>query len=206
MASVKVLDQNKKEVGDLTLAPEVFEVEVKPELLNLVVRAHRAALRSGTHATKNRAKINGGGRKPWRQKGTGRARAGTTRSPLWRHGAVVFGPQPRSYGFKINKKVKRLALKMALSARLASEGLMVVSNIELPEIKTKLFKDVAEKLGLKKALIVIEKEDNNLCLSARNIPGVTVTTQEKLSVFDILRHPQLVMFQEAANQVQERLK
>ena len=152
MAVVKVIDQSNTEVGELTLAPEVFEVEVKPEILHLVVRQYRAGLRAGTHGTKNRALITGGGRKPWRQKGTGRARAGTTRSPLWRHGATVFGPQPRDYSFKVNKKVRQLAMKMALSSRLSGEKLTVVDKLELPEIKTKLFKQIAETLGLKKSL------------------------------------------------------
>ena len=205
MAVVKVIDQSNTEVGELTLAPEVFEVEVKPEILHLVVRQHRAGLRAGTHGTKNRALISGGGRKPWRQKGTGRARAGTTRSPLWRHGATVFGPQPRDYGFKVNKKVRQLAMKMALSSRLAGEKLTVVNKLELSEIKTKLFKQIADSLGLKKALIVLEKVDNNLSLSARNIPGLTVVTQDKLNVYDVLAHQQLVMDQATAASVQERL-
>lgn len=206
MAVVKVYDQTNKEIGEMTLSPEVFEVEVRPEILHLVVRQHQAAHRAGTHSTRNRARIHGGGHKPWRQKGTGRARAGTSRSPLWRHGAITFGPQPRDYGFKINKQVRRLAMKMALSARFASSGLVVVDSIQLPEIKTKKFKEVAETLGLKKALIIVEKEDNNLALSARNFPGVTVKTHEKLNVYDILAHPQLIMFQQAAHLVQERLK
>ncbi|TVM12261.1 50S ribosomal protein L4, partial [Oceanidesulfovibrio indonesiensis] len=147
MPTISVYDQTKKEVGKLELAPEVFEVAVKPEILHLVVRQQEALKRAGTHATKNRAKIAGGGRKPWRQKGTGRARAGTTRSPLWRHGATVFGPQPREYGFKVNKKIKQLAMKMALSSRLAEDKLMVVKAFELPEVKTKSFVEVKNALG-----------------------------------------------------------
>ncbi|THB67168.1 MAG: 50S ribosomal protein L4 [Desulfovibrio sp.] len=207
MAQVKVYDQDRKEVGELSLAPEVFEVEVKPEILHLVVRQQMAAKRAGTHATRNRARIRGGGRKPWRQKGTGRARAGSGRSPLWRGGATIFGPQPRDYGFKVNKKVRSLAMRMALSARLAEEGgLMVVRSIDMPEIKTKLFSQVAKNLGLKKALIVLEEEDNNLSLSARNIPGLKVLTQDRLNVRDILTHPQLVLIEGAAKAVSERLK
>lgn len=206
MAVVKVYDQDKKEAGELTLAPEVFEVEVKPEILNLVVRAHRAGLRAGTHATKTRAYVSGGGAKPWRQKGTGRARSGSNRSPIWRGGAVIFGPQPRDYGFKINKKVRQLALKMALSSRFADESLMVVKGIELPEIKTRLFAKVANALGLEKALVITAEADAALTLSARNIPGITLITADQLSVYEILKHPKLVMFQGAVESVQARLK
>lgn len=207
MAVFKVFDQTRKEVGEVTLSPEIFEVEVKPEILNLVVRQKRAADRAGTHATKNRAKITGGGKKPWRQKGTGRARAGSTRSPIWRHGAVVFGPQPRDYSFKVNKKVRKLAMRMALSSRASGEAsFLVLDKIELPEIKTKLFAQVAIGLGLKKALIVVDKEDNNLSLSARNVPGITVLPMDRLSVYEVLRHPQLVMLKEAATGLEERLK
>mgnify|MGYP001417912870 CR=1 FL=1 len=206
MAVVKVYDQSKNEVGELSLAPEVFEVQVKPEILHLVVRAQQAAARAGTHSTKERADVSGGGHKPWRQKGTGRARSGSTRSPIWRGGAIIFGPHPRSYSFKVNKKVRQLAMKMALSSRLAEEDLLILRGIDMPEIKTKRFKTVADELGLKKALIVLDKDDNNLALSARNIPGLTVTTQDRLNVREVLAHPQLVLFEAAAVAMQERLK
>ncbi|GFM34341.1 50S ribosomal protein L4 [Desulfovibrio subterraneus] len=206
MAVVKVYDQNKQEAGDITLAPEVFEVEVKPEILNLVVRAQRAAMRAGTHATKTRAEVSGGGAKPWRQKGTGRARSGSSRSPIWRGGAIIFGPQPRDYGFKVNKKVRRLAMRMALSSRLAAESLMVVKGIELPEVKTKLMAEVVSKLGLGKALIIANGADEKLALSARNLPGITVQNVEQLNVYDVLRHKQLVLLEGAVEPVQERLK
>ncbi len=206
MASVNILDQTSKTVGSIDLSPDVFEVAVRPELMHLVVRGHMAARRQGTHATKNRSLKRGGGRKPWRQKGTGRARAGSTRSPLWRGGGVTFGPQPRSYDIKINRKVKRLALRMALSSRLAEENLLVVDAISLPEVKTKGFVQVVQDLGLKKALIVFKDPDNTLVLSARNIPGVTTLPAEQLNVYDVLRHPQLVMLKSAVEDVQERLK
>lgn len=206
MAVVKLYDQNKVEAGEITLAPEVFEVEVKPEILNLVVRAQRAAKRAGTHSVKGRSDIRGGGAKPWRQKGTGRARAGSSRSPIWRGGAVTFGPQPRDYGFKVNKKVRRLAIKMALSSRLTGENLMVVNGIELPEVKTKLMAGVTEALGLNKALIVAKDFDEKLVLSARNLPGITVQSVEQLNVYDVLRHKQLVLLEGAVESVQERLK
>lgn len=206
MAVVKVYDQNKAEAGDITLAPEVFEIEVKPEILNLVVRAQRAAMRSGTHSVKTRAEVSGGGAKPWRQKGTGRARSGSSRSPIWRGGAIIFGPQPRDYGFKVNKKVRRLAMRMALSSRLAAESLMVVKAIELAEVKTKLMADVVSKLGLGKALIIANGVDEKLALSARNLPGITVQNVEQLNVYDVLRHKQLVLLESAVEPVQERLK
>lgn len=206
MAVVKLYDQNKAEAGEITLAPEVFEVEVKPEILNLVVRAQRAAKRAGTHSVKGRSDIRGGGAKPWRQKGTGRARAGSSRSPIWRGGAVTFGPQPRDYGFKVNKKVRRLAIKMALSSRLTGENLIVVNGIELPEVKTKLMAGVTEALGLNKALIVAKDFDEKLVLSARNLPGITVQSVEQLNVYDVLRHKQLVLLEGAVESVQERLK
>ena len=206
MAVVKVYDQNKKEAGEVTLAPEVFEVEVRPEILNLVVRAQLAAKRAGTHATKTRAFVSGGGAKPWKQKGTGRARSGSNRSPIWRGGAVVFGPQPRDYSFKVNTKVRALALKMALSSRLAAATLLVVKGIELPEVKTKLFAKVAGDLGLNKALIVSPEENNTLTLSARNLPGITLTTPERLSVHEILRHKQLVLLEGAVEPVQARFQ
>lgn len=206
MAKLSIIDQNKKEVGNIELAPEVFEVEIRPEILQLVVRAQLAAKRAGTHATKNRALITGGGRKPWRQKGTGRARAGSSRSPLWRGGATTFGPQPRSYEFKVNKKVRKLAMKMALSSRLSEDKLLVVKSIDMPEIKTKAFVEVKKNLGLEKALIVVKEADKNLALSARNIPGIKVVEADKLNVYDVLLHPELVMLEGAAVDVQERLK
>ncbi|NDV28284.1 50S ribosomal protein L4 [Desulfovibrio sp. JC010] len=206
MATITIYDQTKKEVGSMDLAPEVFEVPVKPEILHLVVRSQLAAKRQGTHATKTRGMKRGGGAKPWRQKGTGRARAGSTRSPLWRGGGTTFGPQPRDYSFKVNKKVRRLALRMALTSRLSEEKLMVVKNIDLPEIKTKLFVEVAEALGLNKALVIVKDADNKLLLSARNIPGIKLISADQLNVYDILKHRQVVMLENAAQDLQERLK
>jgi large subunit ribosomal protein L4 len=206
MAKLQVVDQNNKKVGDIELAPEVFEVEIQPEILNLVVRYQRAAKRQGTHATKNRALITGGGRKPWRQKGTGRARAGSSRSPLWRGGATTFGPQPRDYSFKVNKKVRKLALQMALTSRVSEQKLTVVKSIELAEVKTKAFAAVADKLGLGKTLIVAKDADEKLVLSARNMPHIKVIEADKLNVYDVLLYPELVMLETAAQDVQERLK
>ncbi|MDO5483441.1 MAG: 50S ribosomal protein L4 [Desulfovibrionaceae bacterium] len=204
MATVKVYDQNKQESGEVTLASDVFEVEVRPEILNLVVRAQMAAKRAGTHKAKTRAFVSGGGNKPWKQKGTGRARSGSNRSPVWRGGAIVFGPTPRDYSFKVNSKVRALALKMALSSRLSAENLLVVKGIELPEAKTKHFAKVAGALGLGKALIVTPEADETLNRSARNIPGLTLTTPDRLSVLEVLKHKQLVLFEGAVESVQAR--
>lgn len=209
MAVMKVYDQNKQEVGEVTLAPEVFEVEVRPEILNLVVRAYRAAQRAGTHAAKTRAFVSGGGKKPFKQKGTGNARQGSNRSPIMRGGAIIFGPQPRDYSFKVNKKVRALALRMALSSRVA-DGLMVVKGIELAEAKTKLFAGVAKSLGLTKALVVASPEENGvnptLALAARNIPGITLVTPDAVSVYDVLNCKQLVVLEGALPHLEERLK
>ena len=206
MAQVTIYDQTKQEAGSVTLSPEIFEVPVRPEILNLVVRAQRAELRAGTHSTLTRSMMKGGGAKPFRQKGTGRARAGSNISPIWRGGAVTFGPQPRDYSFKVNKKVWRLALKMALSSRVADEQLMVVKGIVLPEAKTKHFAKVKADLGFgKKTLVVATEQDEALFLSARNIPGVLVMTAEQLNVYDVLNHPQLVVLESALERVVARL-
>ena len=209
MAVMKVYDQNKQEAGEVTLAPEVFEVEVRPEILNLVVRAYRAAQRAGTHAAKTRAFVSGGGKKPFKQKGTGNARQGSNRSPIMRGGAIIFGPQPRDYSFKVNKKVRALALRMALSSRVA-DGLMVVKGIEIAEAKTKLFAGVAKNLGLTKALVVTAPEENGvnptLALAARNLPGITHGTPDAVNVYDVLNCKQLVVLEGALPHLEERLK
>ena len=204
MAVVKVYDQDRREAGEVTLASEVFEVEVRPEILNLVTRAWLAAKRAGTHAVKTRARVRGGGAKPWRQKGSGRARAGSNRSPIWRGGGVVFGPQPRDYSYKVNAKVRALAMKMALSSRLAGDALTVLTGIELPEAKTRHFAKIAGVLGLEKALIVAGGAQETLARCARNIPGITLTSAERLNVYDILKHKQLVLLQDAVAPVQAR--
>ncbi len=206
MAVVKVYDQDKTEQGEVTLSADVFEVAVRPEILHLVARAQQAAKRAGTHAAKTRAYVSGGGVKPWRQKGTGHARSGSNRSPVWRGGAVVFGPQPRSFAFKVNKNIRMLALRMALTAKLAGDALMVVKNIEIAEPKTKLFAGVANKLGLEKALIIVPEATRNVALASRNLPGVSLTTPDQLSVYEILKHKQVVLLEGAVEPVETRLK
>lgn len=206
MAVVKMYDQDKKEAGEITLAPEVFEVEVRPEILHFVVRAYRAGLRAGTHSVKTRAFVSGGGRKPFKQKGTGHARQGSNRSPIMRGGAVIFGPQPRDYSFKVNKKIKSLALRMALSSRLTDNDIMVVKGISLPEAKTKHFAKVAKGLGLSKALVVASPEEAALALSARNIPGITLVTPDAVNVYEVLNHKQVVLLEGALPHLEQRLK
>jgi large subunit ribosomal protein L4 len=205
MISEKVYSRDNQEVGEIELAEGVFSIGVRPQLLHLAVRSHLAAVRSGTAEVKNRARITGGGKKPWRQKGTGRARAGSGRSPLWRGGAITHGPQQRDYSFKLNKKVRKLALKMALSAKLAENRLKIVDDLDLPEVKTKQFVEIKGKLGLKKPLIVTGKQYNNLELSVRNVPGSQVVTQDSINIYDILRHSELVMDKQAVQALQERL-
>lgn len=204
MATIKVYDQEKQEVGSVELAPEVFEVEARPEILNLVVRAQRAAQRAGTHKAKTRAFVSGGGVKPRKQKGTGRARAGSNRSPIWRGGAIIFGPLPRDYSFKVNSKVRSLAMRMALSSRVAGNNLLVVKGINLPDGKTKNFAKVAKTLGLTQALVVAPEMTENLDRSSRNLPNVTLTTPDRLSVYEILKNKQLVLLQDAIAPVEAR--
>ena len=209
MAVVKMYDQDNKEAGEITLAPELFEVEVRPEIMHLVVRAHRAGLRAGTHATKTRAFVSGGGRKPFKQKGTGHARQGSNRSPIMRGGAIIFGPQPRDYSFKVNKKVRSLALRMALSSRLQDNDIKVVKAISLPEAKTRHFAKVAETLGLTKALVVTSPQDDSvasLMLAARNIPGITLVTPDAVNVYEVLNHKQVVFLESALPHLENRLK
>ena len=205
MLSAKVYSQDNQEVGEIDLQENVFSVSVKPELMHQAVKSHRAAVRSGTVGVKNRALISGGGRKPWRQKGTGRARAGTGRSPLWRGGAIIHGPKARDYSFKLNKKVRRLALKMALSTKYAQDKLQILDKLELNRIRTKDFVNIKNNLGLKKPLIVTAEKSNNLELSARNVPGVEVITQDSINVYEVLKHQELIMDKQAVEKLQERL-
>lgn len=205
MAIVKIYDQNKQETGELTLASELFEVEPRPEILNLVVRQYRNSLRAGTHAVKTRAHVSGGGRKPFKQKGTGNARQGTNRAPQMRGGAIIFGPQPRDYSFKVNKKIRRLALRMAVSSRV-DNGFMVVDKFTLPEAKTKHFVKIARSLELTKALIVVPEGYDDVILAARNIPKLKIVGAQSVNVYEVLSHKQFVVVQNALSSLEERLK
>lgn len=204
MATVKVYNQHKQVSGEITLAPDVFEIEPRPEILNFVVRAQMAARRAGTHNAKTRAQVSGGGVKPWKQKGTGRARSGSNRSPIWRGGAIIFGPQPRDYGFKVNRKVRELAMRMALSSKLAANALTVVDKIEIAEAKTKLFATVAKELELDKALIVMPDQDELLKRASANLPGITMTTPDQLNVLSILDTKQLIIMEGAVGKIETR--
>lgn len=204
MATVKVYNQKKQETGDITLAPEIFEIEARPEILNFVVRSQMAANRSGTHSVKTRGMVSGGGVKPWKQKGTGRARAGSNRSPIWRGGAIIFGPQPRKYGFKVNRKIRALAVKMALSSKLGSGNLIVMDKIELEQPKTRFFAKVAKDMDFEKSLIVLPDENVNLMRASNNLPGITTTIPGQLNVWQILKHKQLVLFKDAIPIIEKR--
>ncbi len=201
-----VRDQENNRVGEIQLPDHIFQVQIKAEVLHRVVKAHLAARRVGTASVKSRSTIRGGGAKPWRQKGTGRARAGTRRSPLWTGGAVTHGPSPRNYRIKVNKKFKRAALKMALSSKNQAGQLLVLDKLALDQPKTKAFLAVKNKLGLQKALIVLAKQDNNIELATRNIPGIQVIKENELNVYDILNCSQLILTTEAIETIQERLQ
>jgi large subunit ribosomal protein L4 len=205
MAVVDVYDINRAKVGEINLRDDIFSVPVQGHIMHEVVTMQLACRRSGTASTKGRAEVRGGGHKPWRQKGTGRARAGSNRSPLWRGGGVVFGPKPRSYAYKVPKKVRRLALKMALSSKLANSQLLILNQYPFEAPKTKEFVRVLENLQIDKALFITAADDQVLTLSSRNVPHVQVMRPEGLNVYDILRYDYLVVFQPAISQIEERL-
>jgi large subunit ribosomal protein L4 len=186
------------------LADDVFGVVVKPHLIHEVVKMQLAQRRRGTASTKGRSQVRGGGRKPWRQKGTGRARAGTTRSPLWRGGGIVFGPLPRDYGYKVPKKVRKQALKSALTQKLVEDKLIIVDSISLDSIKTKKFLSIMGNLNISDALI-IDQDNLNLRLSARNVPKIKVLQPDGLNTYDILRYDYLVLTAPSVKKIEERL-
>ncbi len=205
MPLVKVYSTGKKKVSEIKLDEQIFNTEIKGYLLHDVVRMQLAKRRAGTASTKNRSAVRGGGRKPYKQKGTGRSRAGTIRSPLWRGGGVIFGPTPRDFDFGIPKKVRKQALRIALSVRVGEGKLLVLNQFQLKEIKTKSFLEVLDRFGMEKALIVIGRENFNLERSARNVPGVKVLRVEGLNVYDILHHENLILVKDAVEKIQERL-
>ena len=206
MTKVSVLSQTGASVGEIELNDAIFGIEPNEAVLFDAVIAQRASLRQGNHKVKNRSEVAGGGRKPWRQKGTGRARQGSIRSPQWRGGGVVFGPTPRSYSFKLPKKVRRLALKSALSAKVLEQNFVVLDALTLDAPKTKDFKAVLAALEInKKALFVTAEVNENVVLSARNISGVTVVTAEGINVLDLLGHDKVVFTKAAVEKVEEVL-
>ncbi|AVP36495.1 50S ribosomal protein L4 [Staphylococcus felis] len=206
MANYDVLKVDGSKAGTVELSDAVFAIEPNNDVLFEAINLQRASLRQGTHAVKNRSAVRGGGRKPWRQKGTGRARQGTIRAPQWRGGGVVFGPTPRSYAYKMPKKMRRLALRSAISAKVQENELKIVDNFNLDAPKTKEFKTTLTNLELpKKVLVVTNGEDLNVELSARNIPGVQISTPEGLNVLDITNATSILITEEAAKKVEEVL-
>ena len=205
MPVVDVYNTTKEKVGSVELDDAVFGAEVKEHLFHMMVRYQLAARRAGTHATRRRAEVAGGGKKPWRQKGTGRARQGSTRAPHWRGGGVVFGPQPRSHAFKLNKSVRRAALRGALSRRLGESALFVLEGISFPELKTRHFASFMKTFGFESLLVVVPEADAHVSLAARNIPGVTVLPAVGLNVYDVLRHRNIALTNAAIAPIVERL-
>lgn len=204
MAKLSVLDMKGKKVSDIELNDSIFAIEPNMSAMHLVVVNYLANQRQGTQSTLTRSEVSGGGKKPWRQKGTGRARQGSTRAPQWYHGGIALGPKPRDYGFSINKKVRRLAMKSALSSKVASDEMIVLDSLAMDAIKTK---DVAAVLSAikagKKTLIVLPEKNDVIYKSARNIAGVNVTLVSTLNVYDILNCDTIVVLKDAASKIEE---
>ncbi|GGD26857.1 50S ribosomal protein L4 [Pontibacillus salipaludis] len=205
MPKVALFNQSGSQVGDVELNESVFGIEPNTHVMNEAVLMQRASLRQGTHLVKNRSEVSGGGRKPWRQKGTGRARQGSIRSPQWVGGGTVFGPTPRSYSYKLPKKVRRLALKSALSQKAADNDLIVLESLSLEAPKTKEVVNMLKELDAKEAIIVTANMEENVVLSANNIQDVKVLTVEQVNVLDLLTHDKLVLTKDAAEKAGEVL-
>lgn len=203
MASVAVYNIEGKKVDTIELNDAVFGVEINEHLVHMAVVNQLANKRQGTQSAKTRAEVRGGGRKPWRQKGTGHARHGSIRSPQWRGGGVVFAPKPRDYSFKMNKKEKTLAIKSALTSRVQADKFVVLDQFTLDEIKTKKMKEVLDNLKVNKALIVLDKKDDKVTLSARNLPNVRTILSNSINVYDILKYDTLVITKDAVAQIEE---
>ena len=203
MANVSVYNMEGKEVGALELNDAVFGVEVNEHLVHLAVVAQLANKRQGTQKAKTRSEVSGGGRKPWRQKGTGHARQGSTRSPQWKSGGVVFAPTPRDYTIRLNKKEKRAALRSALTSRVQDNKFIVVDELKFDEIKTKKFQNVMDNLKISKALVVLADNDQNTVLSARNIAGVKTSQVGSINVYDILKYNTVVATKAAVASIEE---
>ena len=201
--NVSVYNIEGKEVGTIELCDAVFGVEVNEHLVHMAVVAQLANNRQGTQKAKTRSEVSGGGRKPWRQKGTGHARQGSTRAPQWTGGGIVFAPTPRDYTIRLNKKEKRLALKSALTSRVQENKLIVVDELKFDEIKTKNFQNVLNNLKVNKALVVLNENDQNVVLSARNIPEVKTALTNTINVFDILKYNTLIVTKDAVATIEE---
>ena len=206
MAKVKLFKQDGSQAGEVTLNDAVFAIEPNEHAVYDVILQQRASLRQGTHSVKNRSAVRGGGRKPWRQKGTGRARQGSLRSPQWVGGGQAFGPTPRSYAYKLPRKVRRLALRSALSDKVANENLVVVEELAFDTPKTKEFQNVLTNLDVDtKVLVVIDKDNENAVRSARNLANVTIVDENNVNVFDLVNNEKVVMTQSALSNVEEVL-
>ena len=203
MAKVSVYNMEGKEVDTIDLSDEIFGVEVNEHLVHMAVVQQLANNRQGTQKAKTRSEVSGGGRKPWRQKGTGHARQGSTRAPQWTGGGVVFAPVPRDYSFKLNKKEKRLALKSALTSRVQENKLIVVDELKLDEIKTKKFQNVMNNLNVKKALVVLADNDEKVVMSARNIPTIKTALTNTINVYDIMKAGTVVLTKDAVAKIEE---
>ncbi len=203
MANVSVYNIEGKEVGSIELNDAVFGVEVNEHLVHMAVVNQLANNRQGTQSAKTRSEVSGGGRKPWRQKGTGHARQGSTRDPQWTGGGIVFAPKPRDYSFKMNKKEKRIALLSALSSKVAESKIVVLDEFKLDEIKTKKFVEVMNNLKVENALVVLEGENKNVVLSGRNIPSVKVTATNEINTYDVLKYTTLVVTKAAVEKLEE---
>ncbi|MBO6205434.1 MAG: 50S ribosomal protein L4 [Lachnospiraceae bacterium] len=203
MAKISVVNMEGKEVGTIDLSDEIFGVEVNEHLVHLAVVQQLANNRQGTQKAKTRSEVSGGGRKPWRQKGTGHARQGSIRAPQWKGGGVVFAPVPRDYSFKINKKEKRAALKSALSIKVADQKLIVVDELKFDEIKTKRFAEVLKNIKADKALVVLNEKDDNVILSARNIPDAKTALTSTINVYDVMNAGTVVLTKAAVATIEE---
>ena len=203
MSTIKVLNMAGAEVGTVELCDSIFGIEPNQAVVHEVVKNHLANCRQGTQSALTRAEVSGGGKKPWRQKGTGHARQGSTRAPQWTHGGIVFAPKPRDYSYTLNKKVKRLALKSALSAKAAEGAIVVVDELKLDAIKTKPVKQFLDAAGVTKAVVITPEVNDVVVKSARNIPGVVTTTAKILSVYDIVNAKQLVIDKAALAIIEE---
>ncbi len=203
MANVSVYNMEGKEVGKMDLDDAVFGVKVNEHLVHMAVVQQLANNRQGTQKAKTRSEVSGGGRKPWRQKGTGHARQGSTRSPQWKGGGVVFAPVPRDYSFKLNKKEKKFALKSALTSRVQENKFLVLDELKLDEIKTKKFMEVLNNLKIAKAIVVLEEDDKNVILSARNIPNVITASTNTINVYDIMKYSTVITTKSAVAKIEE---
>ncbi|MCR5776286.1 MAG: 50S ribosomal protein L4 [Lachnospiraceae bacterium] len=203
MANVKVFNMTGSEVGTLELNDELFGVEINENLVHQAVLQQLADNRQGTQKAKTRSEVSGGGRKPWKQKGTGHARQGSTRSPQWTHGGVVFAPVPRDYSFKMNKKEKRMALKSALTSRVQDEKFIVLDELKFDGIKTKKFQEVLDALKVNKAIVILDGMDQNAILSARNIPNVITAQVNTINTYDIMKYSTVITTKAAVEKLEE---